>query len=404
MRIGIITYYRVPNFGANIQALSTYNYLIQHGYHPIMIHFMSPSLYEFSNTYSSSGDQKKAHIDFVDKHFKNQTEVCYTSNEVEAVIRRYEIKSIIIGSDAVVQHHPLFERMHYDGHCHRHFRIDYMPPEQMYPSVFWGEGLPTGVKKVMMSVSSQNSKYQYFLPSLKRKMKKSLSGFSYISARDEWTNSMFRSIMKCNVPVTPDPVFAFNQNCSQYIPSEDTIRETYGLKNPYVLVCLRSQSLTMDVLQGIKSNFASRHIDCVALPMPTGVMFEHPFDYEIPCPLQTDRWYALIKYAYGYVGSNMHPIIVALHNAVPCFSLDDWINYNFWNKPQNDGSSKVEHIMTVFGVQQYRRIISNGICNVTPEEIFEGITNYPRESVKNISNEMYSRYTDMMNQIISKIG
>lgn len=402
MKIGIITYYRVPNFGANIQAFSTYNYLKSRGFEPIMIHFMSPSLYKFSNTFGNPNDQKKAHIEFVDKHFTSQTEVCYTSGEVQSVISKYGIQAVIIGSDAVVQHHPLFERMHYDGDCHRHFRIDYIPPEQMYPSVFWGAGLPVGLIKVMMSVSSQNSKYKYFLPSLKKRMRASLSDFAYISARDEWTNKMFCSILGHTVPVTPDPVFAFNQNCKDFVPTEKEIRKEFGLNRDYLLVCLRSQSLSLEVLKEIKTKFSKQDVDCVALPMPTGVMFKHPFEYEIPCPLPSDKWYGLIKYAYGYVGSNMHPIIVSLHNAVPCFSLDDWINYNFWNKPQNDGSSKVEHIMSVFGVQNNRRVISDGVCSVTSNEIVNGIINYPRDRVKQTAAQMYDAYCEMMNNIISK--
>lgn len=39
MKIGIITFYRVPNFGANLQALSTYRYLENAG------HKQFPALY-----------------------------------------------------------------------------------------------------------------------------------------------------------------------------------------------------------------------------------------------------------------------------------------------------------------------------------------------------------------------
>ena len=403
MKIGIITYYRVPNFGANIQALSTYHFLLKRGYEPIMIHFMSPSLYKFSNTFEGPLDQKKAHIDFVDRNFPLQTTVCYTNEEIEHVISSNQIHNIIIGSDAVVQHHPLFERMHYDGDCHRHFRIDYMPPEQMFPSVFWGVGLPANLKKVMMSVSSQNSKYQYFLPTLKKKMRDSLSQFSYISARDEWTQKMFQSILGYKVPITPDPVFAFNQNCAEFVPTENKIRTIFELKRDYVLICLRSQCLSEIILQELKDLFLKYNIDCVALPMPTGIMFKHPFDFEISSPLSSDLWYGLIKYARGYIGSNMHPIIVSLHNAVPCFSLDDWINYNFWNKAQDDGSSKVEHIMKEFNVQDYRRTIVNGVCSVSPSELVNSILNFPIENVQKIARKKYFEYSAMMYNILSNL-
>ena len=37
MKIGILTFANVPNFGAKLQALSTISYLQNHGYNPILI-------------------------------------------------------------------------------------------------------------------------------------------------------------------------------------------------------------------------------------------------------------------------------------------------------------------------------------------------------------------------------
>ena len=40
MNIGILTYYRVANFGANLQAVSTYYYLKNNGYNPLFMSLM----------------------------------------------------------------------------------------------------------------------------------------------------------------------------------------------------------------------------------------------------------------------------------------------------------------------------------------------------------------------------
>lgn len=37
MNIGILTFYKVANFGANIQGVSTYYYLKKIGYNPIFL-------------------------------------------------------------------------------------------------------------------------------------------------------------------------------------------------------------------------------------------------------------------------------------------------------------------------------------------------------------------------------
>ena len=82
--------------------------------------------------------------------------------------------------------------------------------------------------------------------------------------------------------------------------------------------------------------------------MPVGIRFKHPFAYEIGIPLPVLNWYGLIKYASAYVGSNMHPIIVSLHNGTPCYSIDYWGTTDFWGNHLDDGSSKVAHILKVF--------------------------------------------------------
>ena len=42
MRIGILTYYRVPNFGANLQAISTYYCLKKLGHEIVFLNYASP--------------------------------------------------------------------------------------------------------------------------------------------------------------------------------------------------------------------------------------------------------------------------------------------------------------------------------------------------------------------------
>ena len=59
------------------------------------------------------------------------------------------------------------------------------------------------------------------LESLKRKMRNALFKMCYISVRDEWTKEMVESILpNSQIEVTPDPVFAFNYNAVDLIPSK----------------------------------------------------------------------------------------------------------------------------------------------------------------------------------------
>ena len=402
MNIGILTFYKVANFGANIQGVSTYYYLKKIGYNPIFLNYVSVKTENSLEESYKKSVQTKAHIDFVNSYIENQTENLYNSDDVVAAIDKYHIDAIIIGSDAVVQHHPLLSRIHRGRR--KPFYISHPAPERMFPNPFWGCGFDDKIPTVMMSVSSQNSKYSQFSKSLKSRMFKTLNNMKYISVRDTWTLDMMKAIgVNHDVKVTPDPVFAFNYNAGHLVPSEDDIRKRFSLPKDYVLVSLHSQSLTLKTLDELNSMFKAVGKTCVAFPMPAGVRYQHHFDYEIKVPLSSIDWYALIKYASGYVGSNMHPIIVSLHNAVPCFSIDHWGTKDFFNRTVRDGSSKVEHIMGVFGLKNYVKPIDNDICYVEASVIVDAIQKFPCEHVRKVALDKYDEYLKMMGEIMNKI-
>lgn len=402
MNIGILTFYKVANFGANIQGVSTYYYLKKIGYNPIFLNYVSVKTENSLEESYKKSVQTKAHIDFVNSYIENQTENLYNSDDVVAAIDKYHIDAIIIGSDAVVQHHPLLSRIHRGRR--KPFYISHPAPERMFPNPFWGCGFDDKIPTVMMSVSSQNSKYSQFSKSLKSRMFNTLNNMKYISVRDTWTLNMMKAIgVNHDVKVTPDPVFAFNYNAGHLVPSEDDIRKRFSLPKDYVLVSLHSQSLTLKTLDELNSMFKAVGKTCVAFPMPGGVRYQHHFDYEIKVPLSSIDWYALIKYASGYVGSNMHPIIVSLHNAVPCFSIDHWGTKDFFNRTVRDGSSKVEHIMGEFGLKNYVKPIDNDICYVEASVIVDAIQKFPCEHVRKVALDKYDEYLKMMDEIMNKI-
>ena len=77
MNIGILTFYQVANFGANLQGLSTYFYLKNKGYYPIFINYMSDFTVKEWNYQKEIMPQAKAHETFVNSYIKEQTEICY---------------------------------------------------------------------------------------------------------------------------------------------------------------------------------------------------------------------------------------------------------------------------------------------------------------------------------------
>lgn len=398
MKIGVLTFYKTNNFGANLQGVSTYYALQDLGHIPIFIDYQSVYT-ETKWEAIKKTTQGNIHNEFINNCIQRQTEVCHNKAELLDVIDKYDIEAIIIGSDAVVQHHPFIARIKRGRR--RPFYIQHYSPECMFPNLFWGEGFVETIPCAMLSVSSQNSEYKHFTEGLKRKMSSLLRHFRYISVRDNWTKDMFHVIDgRLNVNITPDPVFAFNYNAGHLIPSKEDIVNKYALPPKYLLVCLHSQCLSIDTLDELKKEAEENEITCVAFPMPDGYKFSHHFEVEIPMPLSPIDWYALIKYSNGYVGSNMHPIVVALHNAVPCFSIDHWGTTNFWGKKKKDGSSKVEHILRTYGLEDNRCEIESDKCDVTATYIMNKILSFPKDKIAKISMDKYTQYCEMMSIIL----
>lgn len=401
MRIGVITYYKVFNFGANLQAVSTYFYLKNHGYEPVFISYITKDTLKAIDKLKDE-PQWKAHLAFINSIIFEQTPICQSADEVLKIVADYSLDGIIVGSDALLQHHPYITRFRKGRR--KPFFIMPVSSDRLFPNLCWGVGISDKIPMALMSVSSQNSEYNLFLPSTKRRMNEALSHFRYISVRDTWTQDMLRVITKKEVPVTPDPVFAFNQNAGHIVPSKDDIQKYFGLPDKYALISLFSQVLSPNTISDLRHRLNNEGISLGVLPLPTGMNFKYDVDFEIKRPLSPIDWYALLKYSYAYIGSNMHPIVTCLHNAVPCFSIDNWGRVDFWGRKKNDGSSKVEHIMSAFGVSENHRLITQSYCNVTAKEIVGGIKSFPCEKVSRIASEYLERYNRMMVDILNAIG
>lgn len=400
MKIGILTFYNSNNFGANLQGLSTYLFLKKKGHTPIFINYKSPENYRIWQQLHSD-EQFMTHLNFVNGIATNQTEFCHDSASVLEVIKKNKIDAVIIGSDAVLQHHPLLSCLKFDTKTlvrKRHY-----VPELLFPSPFWGCGFADSVPTAMMSVSSQNSPYSYFSRNDKKKMSAFLANIKYITVRDTWTKNMVKTISNQDVEITPDPVFAFNYNAPELVLTKEEVINKYRLPKDYVLICLDRQSLPISELDTLKALYAKIGISCVALKLPTGIKFKHKFDYEISGLLPSNDWFSIIKHSKGYIGCNMHPIVVSLHNAVPCFSIDNWGRTDFFDRKINDGSSKVLDIMRYFGVEKNHRMLEKGTCKVSSQEIFNEMNNFPIQKVAQTAADFYGIYENMMSSILSNL-
>lgn len=407
MKIGLLAYHSVCNFGAMLQLLSTYMFLENHGHEPVVINWVAKDLEEYyaQNTpVSQIENQKKLRL----KLWK-ETCLCRTIEDVANIISTEHIEAVIIGSDAVAQHHPLFERIIFP--CRNIIAINPVTSDVVFPNPFWGiwtDYLDKPVPVALMSAASQDSKYKYISKKLRKQMKERIMAFCYVSVRDVDTQKMFSFITEgqCCPSVTPDPVFAFNQNAASLVPSKEELMKKYGLSDKYMLISFKNEKRS-NVSQTWLNKFqdiAKHHgIQCVSLPFSTSLSAGE-LESEIALPLNPIDWYALLKYSCGYIGNNMHPIVVCIHNAVPFFSFDNYGTKHANGLFCDSSTSKIRHILKVANLLDCR-IASNSLFRRTPspEHVFNKLQMFDKAKCITFAQSYLCKYNEMMTTILKHI-
>ena len=402
MKIGILTYHAACNFGAFLQLLSTVECIKNHGDVPIVINWI-PTDFEKDYKRRSSQEIRNLYAKYRQSYLA-LTKLCRTSEDVRIVIQEEGIEAVLIGSDAVIQHHPLRERFHFP--CRRVFYIYHPTSDRMYPNAFWGLFASdyNFIPMAMMSGASVDSKYYYIHGSTKKKMKDSIMRFSYFSVRDKWSKNMIKYLTDNEVdpPITPDPVFAFNYNALHLVPSKDCILNKYKLPEKYVILSFkvdRKVSVDQQWISQFQNEAKHHGLACVKLPYADAPSYGN-IDYNVGDVVSPLDWYALIKYSQGYIGNNMHPIIVSLHNAVPFFSFDNYGISLLKGKPTNGESSKIYQILKTAELES-NRIFTGAENYLMPKtsEVLNSILTFDKEKAKRFSDYYYNKYLEMMHTI-----
>ncbi len=406
MKIGLLAYHSAINFGATLQLLSTYRYLLNKGHEPVVINWIAEDLEAYYNKVASAGqlEQQKA----VRRQLWNETSLCHTSCEVAEVIKSEAIEAVVIGSDAVVQYHTLMERLTFP--CRTVIGVRGVNSDGVFPNAFWADWtdyLDKPVPVAVISASSQDSKYCYFLGWERKAMEKRVMNYKYLSVRDSWTQDMMKHITcgrRCP-DVTPDPVFAFSQNASAILPSREDILARFNLPEKYIVMSfINSKTVHQRWIERFAEVAKRDGVECVMLPFAHAESFGR-LEKNIPLPLSPVDWYALIKYSCGYVGHNMHPIVVSLHNDVPFFCFDNYGTKRFNGLMTSDKSSKIRHILERAGLAGQRvSCISRGFVPTSPDDIYAKMKAIDHAKVRSFGAEYLAKYNEMMADVLKAIG
>lgn len=405
MKIGLLAYHAACNFGAFLQLLSTVEYIKKQGDEPIVINWIPK---DFRKDYEkrSLSDVRSLYACLREKYYP-MTELCETEKQVAMVIENENIEAVIIGSDAVTQHHPLRERIHFP--CRRIIYIAHPTSDRMYPNCFWGafnKYLKKTIPLAVISGSSQDSKYYFIKGLTKFKMKKSILDFRYVSVRDDWTQKMIEYITDGDVipEVTPDPVFAFNNNAPHLVPSKEDVIKKFNIPNDYIILSFKgAKSVSQDWINELQMLANAKGLACVKLPYADAPAFGN-IQYSVGDIVTPLEWYALIKHSKGYIGNNMHPIVTSITNGVPFFSFDNYGIPMIDGKETNGESSKIYHILKQADLLDNRiYTCCKDYSPIEPKEVLNKIINFDVLKEKTFAYRYYKQYEKMMIDVYKSI-
>lgn len=395
-KIGILTHSIANNFGANLQALSTASYLRNNGFEPFFFHWDS---YLTERSKRISNIQLDIHRNFLKMNGFKISEPCKIDKDFIRIIKEENIHNIIVGSDAVLTVNSWVDRIIISRHG---IRLKKTTEDKVFPNPFWipfSSDVPD-CKFFYLSPSCQSSNYFFLNKSVKRKMKEKMMEFSFLSARDTYTAKFMQDIIQCKTPIeiTPDPVWGFSYNISS-IPTKEYIIKKFNIKNDYILFSFYNDPYPYEWLNEFSELAHGDGIETYSLPMPQGY-FNSSLP-KIPLPIDPIEWFALIKYSRGYVGHNMHPVIVAMHNNVPFFSIDIH-GKSFW-RFHFEKSSKVYDLLNRLGFSDYRINYSLKM-KLTPSFVYSKLKSFDHQKCNIVSQKMCNDYLSLMKNICTKFA
>ena len=401
--IGILTYHCIPNFGAQLQTLSTVGYLRKCGYNPIVLNWFPQDLEEYYHNRVPK-EQFDCQYLFSQEHMPVST-LCRSLDELSNEIERLALDGIIIGSDALFDYTP--QSLRYNISLKRFKRIPIqITSNHSLPNPFWGSFNDILAKRLPiagLSISSQNMPYSRLSRTEKIEISRLINNFDVLTVRDQWTKDMVENVARrFDVKITPDPVFSLNENLEIKISKEEICKK-FNLPENYVLISFLYSHLSESFVNSIIRQIEERtDSECVSFPMPDKLK---KFDtkHVINHPLSAMEWYYLIKYSNGYIGERMHPIVVSLHNSVPFFCFDQYgtrkVIIPRLLSRYIPGSSKVYDILDKSGFLDNMHSYET-VQNISPELVVERFLSFDKKKCNDFAVQMQNAYDVAMNKIM----
>lgn len=309
MKIGILTFHRPSNFGANLQAYASTLFFQQLGHEVKVIDFVRKVDLEYSGKVSR--DQFLAHKAFVENNLPLTSQATDAGGLLN-ICRNERFDLLIIGADAVW-------RLPKDGGIY------------FAKWLFDNPDLATTVKVASMSAAHMGNGFSDLNASERETIKDCLERFSYISVRDTWTRDKVNQDIFSNQEyvqlINYDPVFML----SRYVDKIEWACRGQAAKG-YILMSLpknwlsesgRFKGFRIIWFYRFKKLVHKAGLKLVEFPIPEGKS-GLVFDFCVDFPIDPLQWFLWIKNAKGFVGLRYHAIVSSISNCTPFFSIDSY--------------------------------------------------------------------------------
>ncbi len=395
MKIGILTFHRPCNFGANLQAFASSNYFQSLGHDVYIINYLRDSDKNYVKTIPSV--QYKAHSDFVNLRLR-LTEEARTEEQLCKIVEDYSFDLIVIGADAVWRQSKDC-KIFFAEWLFSHESIAHTPV-------------------VSMSAAHMGSGFGNLDKQQRHVYGSCLMKFKYISVRDSWTRSVIlHDLLNSNsfpVHITPDPVIVLDRFITDKWQSNGVSPKKYYLMT---LPCdwgksKRSGAIRKLWFRHFKNIVNKAGYQLVELPLPEGTS-GMPFDVTVFYPTDPVQWYLWIKNAKAFIGLRFHAIMSAITAGVPFFSID-----SYGAPPSNklllqevitpkksvyphDTESKIYHLLKGTAFESFR--IPAYLESQRPSVLFKKVEGVKIADIEALRNQMQQQFMSAMKKMLTVV-
>ncbi len=380
MRIALLTHHWVPNFGANLQALSTFSLLSRLGSDVVVLNYRPKSLEDYYQA-TVPPEQIAVHDEHCDAHL-SQSPALRREEEIAEFCNDSDFDTIIVGSDAV-------------------FHLMKKAPSEdlQFPNPFWMTWtslLKHRPRVCCLAATAMGTNYYSLAGQVRRGARRALRQMDYISVRDRWTRWMIACLTwgKCRPRMCPDPVSVLND---VFQMPEDCTREPESLHGKYILLSVRPRRFSDEWAREFVALAHGHGFQVFGLPLPEGEQ-ELPLDRIIRLPLSPLAWYGWIQHAAGFVGSRFHPLVCSVFNDVPFVSID--IHSRGYHGIRIRIVSKSHDICRNIGGRS-RCILTTDVHKLSPLDALDLLQSWNSARVERYAREAKRSFAETVDEILA---